>query len=122
MKTRKAYAAAAASILAAVLASTTPFLDGRAATVAYAALAALAALGVTYRLPNAREVGSVDVATGGRLTGPVDMLGPAAEQFGGALGPPDVVEQGRLASVLDAVPAYLTADTASIRGGDAGQE
>jgi hypothetical protein len=121
MRTRKAYAAAAASALAAVLAATSPFLDGRAATAVYVVLAALGALGVTYRVPNALPLGSVEVE-GGRLTGPVDLLGAAAQQFGGALGAPDVVEPSRLTAVLDAVPAYLTADTASIRGGDAGQD
>ena len=53
MRTAKAYAAAFATALGAVLTTTTPFLDGTAARWAYAVLAVLAALGITYRVPNA---------------------------------------------------------------------
>jgi hypothetical protein len=53
IRTAKAYAAAAMVALGAVLVELTPFLDGAAAKWAYAVLAVLAALGVTWRVPNA---------------------------------------------------------------------
>lgn len=71
MTTRKAWAAALATALGAALAATTPFLSGSAATTAYAVLAALGALGVTWRVPNAAH------ARPGPLTGVLDAV-PAA--------------------------------------------
>lgn len=104
MKTRKAYVAAAATALGAVLATTTPFLHGRAASIAYAVLAVLGALGITWRVPNA-----------GPLLTPVESDAPGAPDALIRLPEPP----GPLGRVLDAVPAVLAAPFALLRREDA---
>lgn len=120
LTTAKAYAAAIMASLAAVLTVTTPFLgDGAAGRWAYAVLAVLAAMGVTYRVPNRGPMGSVPIE-GGTLTGPADMLPTAAAELGGALGPVTHAAQSTVGRVLDAVPALLGGALDVVRGGDDG--
>lgn len=81
IRTAKAYTAAALTALGAVLVELTPFLgDSAAGKWAYAILAVLAALGVTWRVPN---------ATGDRAgdRGAVaDVLDAVPAVIGGVLG------------------------------------
>lgn len=115
MTTRKAYAAAAVSALGAILAAIAPGLNGTAATIVYAVLAALVALGVTWRVPNGSRLAVVDLEHG-QLTAPVELVAAAAAQLGGATGPVELVEPGRVTAVLDTVPGLVAAPLTTLDG------
>lgn len=84
IRTAKAYAAAALTALGAVLVELTPFLgDSAAGKWAYAILAVLAALGITWRVPNARP----EHAGGDPVIDALDAVPELVGRLGGILGP-----------------------------------